>query len=53
MSQSTVLLLSQPNAMSTAQLAAVSYLARYGGHTNDLYAYQVSGHPRGGAPPGM
>lgn len=28
-------------SMSTAQLAAVSYLARYSGHTHDLYAYQL------------
>lgn len=27
--------------MSTAHLAAVSYLARYGGYTHDLYAYQL------------
>ena len=27
--------------MSTAQLAAVSYVARYSGHTHALYAYQV------------
>jgi integrase/recombinase XerD len=27
--------------MSTAQLAAVSYLARYAGHTHSLYAYQL------------
>jgi hypothetical protein len=27
--------------MSTAQLAAVSFLARYCGHTHDLYAYQL------------
>jgi site-specific recombinase XerC len=27
--------------MSTAQLAAVSFLARYSGHTHDLYAYQL------------
>lgn len=31
----------QPDAMSSAQLAAVSYLARYSGHTNALYAYQL------------
>lgn len=28
----------QPDAMTTAQLAAVSYLARYTGHTHQLYA---------------
>lgn len=27
--------------MSPAQLAAVSYLARYSGHTHPLYAYQL------------
>jgi integrase/recombinase XerD len=27
--------------MSTAQLAAVSYLARYSGHTHALYEYQL------------
>ena len=27
--------------MSTAQLAAVSYMARYAGHTHHLYAYQL------------
>ena len=31
----------QPDAMSPAQLAAVSYLARYSGHTHALYAYQL------------
>ena len=31
----------QPATMSTAQLAAVSYLARYSGHTHVLYAYQL------------
>ena len=31
----------QPLSMTTAQLAAVSYLARYSGHTHDLYAYQL------------
>ena len=28
--------------MSTAQLAAVSFLARYGGRTHTLYAFQLS-----------
>ena len=41
MSESTVLLPYQPTTMSTAQLAAVSYLARYAGHTHHLYAYQL------------
>ncbi|MGH3332216.1 MAG: tyrosine-type recombinase/integrase [Nocardioidaceae bacterium] len=36
----TTLLPFQREAMSPAQLAAVSYLARYSGHTNTLYAYQ-------------
>lgn len=36
----TTLLPFQPDAMSPAQLAAVSYLARYSGHTHALYAYQ-------------
>ena len=27
--------------MTTAQLAAVSFLARYAGHTHELYAYQL------------
>ena len=31
----------QPDAMPPAQLAAVSYLARYSGHTHQLYAYQL------------
>jgi integrase/recombinase XerD len=41
MSESTVLLPFQPASMSTAQLAAVSYLARYSGHTHALYEYQL------------
>ncbi|WP_041307248.1 hypothetical protein [Intrasporangium calvum] len=41
MSSPTTLLPFQPAAMSTAQLAAVSYLARYAGHTHVLYAYQL------------
>ena len=35
------LLPSQPMPMTTAQLAAVSFLARYGGRTHELYAYQL------------
>ena len=31
----------QPLSMTTAQLAAVSYLARYSGHTHALYAFQL------------
>ena len=41
MSGSTILLPFQPTTMSTAQLAAVSYLARYSGHTHKLYASQL------------
>ena len=41
MSESTILLPFQPTTMSTAQLAAVSYLARYSGHTHRLYASQL------------
>jgi len=37
----TTLLPFQPDAMTPAQLAAVSCLARYSGHTHDLYAYQL------------
>ena len=37
----TMLLPFQPSTMSTAQLAAVSYLARYAGRTHALYAYQL------------
>jgi integrase/recombinase XerD len=31
----------QPDAMTPAQLAAVSFLARYSGHTHQLYGYQL------------
>ena len=31
----------QPDAMTPAQLAAVSYLARYSGHTHTLYSSQL------------
>ncbi len=31
----------EPASMSTAQLAAVSYLARYSGHTHVQYAHQL------------
>ena len=41
LSGTTTLLRFQPASMSTAQLAAVSYLARYSGHTHALYAYQL------------
>lgn len=38
---STALLPYQPDTMSPAQVAAVSYLARYSGPTHALYAYQL------------
>ena len=41
MPNSTTLLPFQPLAMSPAQLAAVSYLARYAGRTHALYAFQL------------
>src|SRR5450830_669597 len=41
MSAPTTLLPFQPATMSSAQLSAVSYLARYAGHTHGLYAYQL------------
>ena len=37
----TALLPFQPTEMSPAQLAAVSFLARYSGHTHQLYAFQL------------
>lgn len=37
----TVLLPYQPDAMTPAQAAAVSFLARYRGHTHELYTYQL------------
>jgi site-specific recombinase XerD len=37
----TILLPFQPDSMTRAQLAAVSYLARYSGHTHSLYTYQL------------
>ncbi len=39
MSATTQLLPFQPMSMSSAQLAAVSFLARYAGHTHELYSY--------------
>ena len=39
--RSTVLLPFQPSSMSSAQLAAVSYLARYAGRTHTLYSFQL------------
>jgi hypothetical protein len=47
---STTLLPFQPDAMSPAQLAAVSYLARYAGHTHVLYAYQPVGRVHAASP---
>jgi integrase/recombinase XerD len=41
MATSTDLFPFQPNSMSAAQLAAVSYLARYSGQTQVLYASQL------------
>jgi len=41
MSDPTIPLPFQPTTMTTAQLAAVSYLARYSGRTHTLYAYQL------------
>ena len=41
MSGSTTMLPFQPMSMSPAQLAAVSYLARYSGHTQEPYASQL------------
>ena len=41
MTGSTILVPFQPTTMSTAQLAAASYLARYSGHTHRLYASQL------------
>ena len=31
----------QPTTTTAAQLATVSFLARYAGHTHELYAYQL------------
>jgi integrase/recombinase XerD len=41
MSAANALLPYQPSTMSTAQLAAVSYLARYSGRTHRLYSFQL------------
>ena len=41
MSTEARLLPFQPTTMTSAQLAAVSFLARYGGHTHELYTYQL------------
>jgi len=41
MNTHTALLPFQPDAMTPAQSAAVSYLARYAGQTHLVYAYQL------------
>jgi hypothetical protein len=41
MMSTTALLPFQPDEMTPAQLAAVSYLARYTGQTRTLYAHQL------------
>ena len=41
MSAPSTVLPFQPATMTTDQLAAVSYLARYAGRTHTLYAYQL------------
>ncbi len=41
MSGPTTLLPFQPATMTRAQLAAVSFLARYAGRTHALYAHQL------------
>jgi hypothetical protein len=41
MSAPSILLPFQPATMSTAQLAAVSFFARYSGRTHTLYAFQL------------
>ena len=41
MSTTSRLLPFQPMSMTTAQLSAVSLLARYAGHTHALYSYQL------------
>ena len=41
-SASTILLPFQPVSMSTAQLAAVSFLARYSGRTHEMYTAQLA-----------
>jgi hypothetical protein len=43
----------QPDAMTPAQLAAVSYLARYSGHTHTLYASQLRRWPGAKATPSI
>lgn len=41
MSTTTMVLPFEPATMSSAQLAAVSFLARYSGRTHELYAFQL------------
>lgn len=41
MASTSRLLPFQPMSMTTAQLAAVSFLARYAGRTHELYAYRL------------
>jgi integrase/recombinase XerD len=41
MSTPSAMLPWQPDALTPAQIAAVSYLARYSGPTHALYAYQL------------
>ena len=41
MTTSTLLLPFQPASMSAAQIAAVSFLARYSGRTHNLYEFQL------------
>lgn len=41
MTSTTTLLPVQADSMTLAQLAAVSYLARYSGHTDNLYTYPL------------
>jgi hypothetical protein len=48
----TILLPFQPESMTRAQVAAVSYLARYSGHTHSLYAYRFGAGSSGARPTG-
>jgi hypothetical protein len=41
MSSTSKMLPFQPLSMTTAELAAVSFLARYSGQTHELYTYQL------------
>ena len=53
MSASTILMPFQPSTMSTAQLAAVSFLARYSGRTHEMYAYQFTAGSPGARATGL